>query len=47
VHVARARRLSREFTVEPPEVLEVQDVHVVGCKWPLTKPTSNDVQVVV
>ena len=47
VHVAGARRLSSALVVQPFELLEVQDVHVVSCKRPLPQPSPNDVKAVL
>lgn len=44
VHVAGTWWLACELIVQPFELLQVQDVHVVGSKGPLPKPTANDVE---
>jgi len=46
VHVARTRWLACEFVVEPFELLQIEDMHVVRGKRPLTKPSTNDVQTI-
>lgn len=46
VHVAWTWWLSCKFVVEPLELLQIKDVHVVGGKWPLAKPPTDDVQTI-
>ena len=46
VHVARARWLAGKFVVEPLELLQVENMHIVGGKRPLTKPSTDDVQTI-
>jgi hypothetical protein len=46
MHVARTRWLASKFVVEPFKLLQIEDVHIVSSKWPLTKPSTNDVQAI-
>lgn len=46
VHVARARWLAGKFVVEPLKLLQVENMHIVGGKRPLTKPSTDDVQAI-
>jgi len=43
MHIAWTWWLASEFTVEPSELLQVQNVHIVGCERTLSKPTTDDV----
>ena len=40
VHVAGTRRLSCVSEVDPAHLNQVQDVHIIGGKGALTKPTT-------
>lgn len=46
MHVARTWWLAGKFVVEPFELLQIEDMHVVSGKRPLAKPSTNDVQTI-
>lgn len=44
MHVARTWWLASIVVVEPFELLQIQDVHIVRCKWTLSQPTTDDIE---